>query len=200
MKRYVSVFEMIVRSSIYKILLVLLWMAATEGIALFYTWNQSLAVLQPNLEEWIDQAHLSVLSFMIGGVFVTLILSVSQTNIGSMVSYTLQRLRIPEKNVYVLQCIYNSLCYVLVWSVQVVICLISSVIYLYEKQGAIVTNQTVFLAFYKNKFLHRMLPMEDIFDWCMLVFFIVLMGISTATFSRRQRKRKRNVLSIRNRS
>lgn len=187
MKRYLSVFEMITRCSIYKVLGILLLMGIAEAVALLNAWNQPLASMQPNLEEWIDQSCI-VATFGLAYMFVTKVLSTTGTNVGSMQGYTFQRLRIPEKKIHLLQCIYNMLCYVLLWAAQLGILLIASQIYMQKKTNVILTNQTVLLAFYRNKFMHAILPLHDIFGWFVLFFLITGTGILVAAFSKNQRK------------
>ena len=54
MKRYLSVFEMITRSSIYKVLLILIGMVVAELTIFYFT------MLNPsglNIEEYIDQSY-----------------------------------------------------------------------------------------------------------------------------------------------
>ena len=186
MKRYLSVFEMITRCSIYKVLGLLLAMVIAESIALGIAWNQQLAVYQPNLEEWIDQSYI-VITFGIAFFLLTKILSSTGTNVGSMQGYTLQRLRIEESEVHKLQCIYNILAYVLLWMTQLVVFLVAAVVYVTYKSNVVLTNQTVFLAFYRNEFMHSILPLEDGFGWCLIVFFIVVTGVLVARLSRMQR-------------
>ena len=60
MKRYMSVLQMIIRSSIYKVLSVLAIMIAVESILLMYAWNQPIASLEPSLEEWVERSWICV--------------------------------------------------------------------------------------------------------------------------------------------
>ena len=57
MKRYVSVFEMIIRSSIYKVIGIFAIMAVGEIILLTLAWNQPIATLQPSMEEWVENSR-----------------------------------------------------------------------------------------------------------------------------------------------
>ena len=189
MKRYVSVFQMIIRSSIYSVLSILVLMAVAESILLTIAWNQPSVDLQPTLEEWIEHSWICI-PFLLAYWLITKVLASSGTNVGSMQSYTLQRLRIPEKKVYLLQCIYNIFIYVLLWMTQVLILFGTSAFYMKYKTGVILTNQTVFLAFYRSKFMHSVFPMEDILGRYILGFYIVGTGILTAFFTKNQRRGK----------
>lgn len=189
MKRYLSVFEMITRSSIYKVLAILIAMVAAEMIACAIAWQQPLALLKPNIEEWVDQSYF-VIAFGVAYILMTVVLVLSGTNIGSVQSYTLQRLRIPEKKVYLLQCIYNILCYILLWGTQLAVLLGISTFYMNYKTHVVKSNQTVFLAFHRNEFMHSILPMEDFIGWFLLITLIAGTGIFAASFTRKQRQGK----------
>ena len=86
MKRYLSVFEMIARSSIYKVLLILVGMVAVEA-AFFY--NTMMHPEGLNIESYIDQSYYSII-FKIAYILVTLVIVLPGMNIGSTQSYTLE--------------------------------------------------------------------------------------------------------------
>ncbi len=189
MKRYISVFEMIIRSSFYKVLGILASLSVLELGTFYIAMQQPLASIQPNLEELVDQSHFMYM-FAIAYLLITVVLVLSGTNIGSMQGYTLQRLRIKEKRVFLLQCIYNILCYVLLWATQVGVLLAASNYYMTHKTDAILTNQTVFLAFHRNDFMHSILPIQDTLNWVLLFAIIVCTGSFAADFTRMQRRGK----------
>lgn len=189
MKRYISVFEMIIRSSFYKVLGILASLSVLELGTFYIAMQQPLASIQPNLEELVDQSHFMYM-FAIAYLLITVVLVLSGTNIGSMQGYTLQRLRIKEKKVFLLQCIYNILCYVLLWATQVGVLLAASNYYMTHKTEAILTNQTVFLAFHRNDFMHSILPIQDTLNWVLLFAIIVCTGSFAADFTRMQRRGK----------
>lgn len=189
MKRYISVFEMIIRSSFYKVLGILASLSVLELGTFYIAMQQPLASIQPNLEELVDQSHFMYM-FAIAYLLITVVLVLSGTNIGSMQGYTLQRLRIKEKKVFLLQCIYNILCYVLLWATQVGVLLAASNYYMTHKTDAILTNQTVFLAFHRNDFMHSILPIQDTLNWVLLFAIIVCTGSFAADFTRMQRRGK----------
>ena len=170
MKRYISVFEMIARSSIYKVLLII-------GLMVVF-------------ESFIDQSHYSLI-FKIAYILITIVLVLPGMNIGSVQSYTLQRLRIKEKRIYWLQSLYNFLAYVLLWGVQLMMILASAMVY--QKNlpaGAAVSNQTMFMAFYRNDFMHTILPLEDVPGWWMLILFGMTSAFATAECTKLQREGK----------
>lgn len=187
MKRYQSVFEMITRSSIYKVLLVVGGMLVAEAI-LF--WNALMYLGGACLEEHIDQSYYSIV-FKIAYVLITIAIVFPGMNIGSTQTYTLQRLRIKERWIYGLQIIYNLLAYMILWGAQLAMLLVSAVLYQkYLPKGALWTNQTLFIAFYRNDFMHSILPLEDGPSWWVLGLIGVSTAILTAEFTKQQRNGK----------
>lgn len=187
MKRYLSVFEMIARSSIYKVLLVSGAMAVAQGVCFYMT------MLSPSglaIEDYIEQSHYSLI-FKIAYVLITVILVVPGMDIGSRQSYTLKRLRIKESRIFWLQALYNFFAYVLLWGVQLMMLLGSA--YVYQKNlpaGARFTNQTMFLAFHRNDFMHSILPLEDVAGWWFVIPMLVTSAFVTAEFTRLRREEK----------
>ena len=96
MKRYVSVFEMIARSSIYKVLLVIVTMVVAELVYFYLAFTSAQGLI---IEEYIDETFFGI-SFKAAYTLITLLLILPGMNLGSTQSYTLKRLRIKEKNIY----------------------------------------------------------------------------------------------------
>ena len=187
MKRYVSVFEMIARSSIYKVLLILGTMTIAQGVSFYMTMCSPSGLA---IEDYIDQSHYGLI-FKIAYVLITIILVLPGMDIGSKQSYTLQRLRIKERKIYWLQSLYNLLAYVLLWGMQLMVLLGSCMVY--EKnlpEGVTLTNQTMFLAFHRNDFMHSILPLEDSLGWALLILIIFTTAFATAEFTKLRREGK----------
>jgi len=194
MKRYSSVFEMIARSSIYKVLAILGGMVIAEAISCYTTFFNEAPYYKevtPDMESslaayigWTDFEWI----FKIAYVLITIVILLSGMNLGSTQSYTLQRLRIKEKRIFWLQTLYNTLAYVLLWGTQLVVILVSVLVYQNNlPKGEVWNNQSLFLAAYQNKFLHSILPLEDGPGWWILGFVMVGTGFFAAEVTRLQR-------------
>ena len=185
MKRYLSVFEMIARCSIYKVLLALGVMVAAQGVCFYLT------MLSPSglaIEDYIDQSHYTLI-FKIAYILITVILVLPGMDIGSKQSYTLQRLRIKEKRILWLQAGYNLLAYTLLWGAQLAMLLVSTAVYQrFLPEGAKLTNQTMFIAFHRNDFMHNILPLEDVYGWIVIVLIGVTTAFATAMFTKLRRE------------
>lgn len=197
MKKYISIFELFARNTIYKVFMVLLAMgvaeillftrAMTEWIPLDYYDLDFQAIEHYSLEYMVDRSN-SVVVMAAAFVVLTAVLCWNGCNIGSKSSYTWQRLQVSEKAIFIMQSIYNSCCYVLLWGVQIVVFLIQSILYVSESEK--VTNQTVFLAFYRNDFMHSVLPLEGTMRWSVNIIIILGCGVCTAVFTYLQRRGK----------
>ena len=187
MKKVLSVFELLVRNTIYKVLMVLVAAGVVEIVSF---WNRMLEQLalqsQPagagvggNSLELIVESSNQYGWYTVTFVLITAILGFSTCNFGSVQSYTLKRLRVSEWELFWIQSIYNFLCYVLLMGVQLGFLLIMG--YLYVTHNMDATNQTLFLAFYRNDFMHSILPMEE---WLRLfINFILYAGMAVTAAS-----------------
>ncbi|MBQ8279219.1 MAG: hypothetical protein IJZ23_05205 [Roseburia sp.] len=198
MKKYISIFELFARNTIYKLWLILIamgivqivmfWRAMAEwapiGVAEYGILE---AVEYYGLEWMVDRSNSA--GFMgVAFVLMTAVLCWSGCNIGSKSNYTIQRLQVSEKAVFIMQSLYNSFCYVLLLGVQLAVLLVQCRMFIEQSDN--VTNQTVFLAFYRNEFMHSVLPMESGFRWFMNGVLIICCGVAAALFTFLQRRGK----------
>ena len=196
MKRVVSVFELLIRNTIYKILLVFLVLGGVEVFNFGNQLQEQFALQNPPDATGVGGGSLELIIqssnqfgwYTVAFVAVTLILGFSTCNFGSVQGYTLKRLRISEWEVFWIQSIYNFLCYVLLVGMQLGLLLVMG--YLYMTQEETATNQTLFLAFYRNPFMHSILPMEEwsrtLINLCMHVS--VSVAVATVPYFQRNKK------------
>lgn len=189
MKKYLSVFEMIVRSSFYKVLAVLIAMVIVEVTSLQLYIKEAGSDGIKSLELMVDHSYY-VIFLMIAYICISVVLALTGCNIGSVQSYTLQRLRISEKMYFLLQCVYNVFCYIVLWATQLGVLLFTADSFMKNHTADYVSNQTIFLAFHRNNLMHSILPMENWLCWLILLHVILSTGIVTADFSWRQRRGK----------
>ena len=190
MKKYVSVFQMFVRTSFYKVMLIMIAMAGVSGVSFYLNFQKYQG---DSLEQIIDASALSWI-WKIAYILITLVLVLPGCNWGSEQDYTYKRLCIKASRVYLLQRIYYIGAYVLLWMVELAVLMIASAYYANVAQG--VTNQTVFLAFYGNAFMHSILPLEDVISWIILAYLLIGTGYAAEAFCRKQRIGKFGALLI----
>ncbi len=187
MKKYLSVVSLPARVSFGKLLSILIAMTLVQGGAFWFVLQrgpvaQSFSlefVLEESLQKWIFGA--GFLAF-----YAALAMSLFRT--GSRQNYTLMRLAVPAKGVFWLQCAYNAACLLLFWAWE--LCAVFGLCALYARLAPAdyVSAQSVFLAFYRNDFLHSLLPFEDALRWVQNVFLVA--GLSICAARRPQNRMK----------
>lgn len=187
MKKYLSVAALYIRSSLYRVLLVILVMVACEGAVfggvLYSAVRESIdsrEICPPNLETLVAYSHLGwicVAAFVI--VFVLLMLAAGNSK--SATRFTLKRLRIPDNHIFWIHAFTSMLYFFLFWAAQVVFLYVIAEIYV---RCPIMphTGQTVMMMFYRNGFWHGMFPLSDVLVHIRNVLLLAELGIATACF------------------
>ena len=191
MKKYISIFSLIAKNSIYRIAgLVLLLMAADCALAWYLISARGYDLINLfNGNGW----------FGIPLAVIFAAIAVVQLRRGDIYNgpqgYTVQRLAISEKAVAVLQILYHMLCWLILWGMQVLTSFLICSAYYRFGLGNPLTTQHVFHLFYITPLLHSLLPMEEALAWIANVAMVV--GISVTTtygmLLRREKKIPREV-------
>lgn len=192
-----SVFMLMARSTIYRILGLLIVLGAAEGGLFVLTlkngtvWEST----QPSvsLEGLLEQ---SKISWVCCGIFLLITaLLMSSTGYGTKGKqvYTLMRLSVSRKKVYLIQSLYNMVCYGLFWAVQVLVLIGICHIYTKMAPAELVTGQTIFLAFYRSGFLHSFLPFEDVLVWVRNLLLVVSLSFAAARFPKENGRFRKNL-------
>ena len=152
MKRYISVWMLLARSTVYKMLAILLGTAAAHTVA-FY-------LLKPGrtLERVFDHPAMQVI-FGAGLVLLTLLLVSTLSESGGKLDYTLRRLRVGHRTLFVSQCVYNVACCLIFWAAEVLT--VFALCRVWEAGQEEISHQLVYLAFYRSEFLHGLLPLDE---------------------------------------
>lgn len=202
MKKYLSVFGLYARSSIYRVLGVLLVMGVAEAGLFIAKLQAALADYnnphdvsgigrKPEMlhfEEVIEGCHIP-LCFMVAFILITICLCLPGTEFQSKTGYTLRRLSISERRVLFIQWMYNVTVYIIIFAVQLIICFGLSFVYMREVPAELISNQTVFLAFYRSEFMHALLPLSEAGMWFRNAFLVIGLGFAAAEFSYNQRRK-----------
>ncbi len=201
MKKYTSVLMLHIRSTIYKILPVFLVMGSIEFL-LFYRILERLS--NPVYREdkyyqgfsyYVTASRIPFL-FLAAFLLITLILTLHGFEFKEKNSYTLRRLRISEKKIFFLQGIFGTLIYFLLFAVQIFLIFLFAGLYFHIASADTYSAQTLFLSFYKNDFLHSLLPLEETFRVFRNLWGILALGFSSAYQSYCQRRGKKSFLII----
>lgn len=193
MRGYLSLLMLAARSTIYKISGLLLLMGALET-ALFYRLLQKSSVHPDGLEGLID---LSGIPIVCGVAFLGLCLILSLNGYeagGSKIKYTLQRLSLSEEAVALLWSAYYLACFLIFWAAQLFIILCLGRLYVSAVDPAYISEQTIFLAFYRNSFLHSLLPLEETSRLLRNGALLLGLSLGAASLPLKQRRGKRDIV------
>ncbi|MBQ9165815.1 MAG: hypothetical protein IJX71_02675 [Oscillospiraceae bacterium] len=186
MRHVKAAFMLLARSSIYRLLLAFLLMGAVQGWLFYQAVTSQLLMGTPSLEVAVDEAKLSLI-FGIGAILVFIILAAVGCEFGNKQGYTLKRLPISEKGVFLCQSVYNSFVFFLLWAVELLITYILCRLYISMVDAAYLSNQTILLAYYRSDLLHALLPLADITLWIRNVVLVISFGVTTAAVPYYQR-------------
>ncbi len=183
MKKYASVLGLSVRSSIYKICLILLGMTALQLGSFYRVLKQVMEGTYRNGQYFIGfEAALSdirigaVFGLSLFGVMLVLVWTFSERGKGKT-KYLLKRLRVGRGRIFALQSAYCVLCLWMVMALQVILVVVMYRMYVHFLAGDRVP-QALLLAFYRDSFLHGILPLSDVFRTVKLIGLLALWGIS----------------------
>lgn len=189
MKKYLSVFSLYIRSSIYKLIAVIILMAAAQILLFNIALNSDYATAGTlmGVESLIDVSR-APLVFGAAFTAVTVFLILSGCEFGTKQGYTLRRLAVKEKSVLLCQTGANTLLYGLLLISETLISYVLCMMYIKFAETpeiaekALISNQTVFLAYYRSNFLHALLPLNDIFKHISNLVALLGMGFTGAVF------------------
>ncbi len=181
MKKHISVFMLMARSTIYKIIGLFGLMGVIEWSLFYARLKQGMTGDKFHLELVIEESHISWV-FGIAFVLISILLMSTGRETSTKLGYTLKRLSISERWVFFWQAVYNMICYFMFWCMQILLVFLFCKMYEGMAPTEYVTNQTVFLAFYRSDFLHSLLPMEDAFFWTRNVFLLLALSICSAEY------------------
>lgn len=179
-----GVWGMLARVSIYKILGILLAMGTVQ-IGQFCGRMRQVQEENPSFERVLGEAG-AVYVFRAAFCAVFLVLLWTQGERGGRSRYTLLRLPLTWRRILALRVFYNFLCFVLVFAVQTGLVLGMAQIYRGGAGAERVTGQMVFLAFYRNPFLHNVWPMAEAGKWLRNLLMFLALSLEAAAGHRRK--------------
>ena len=186
MKKYLSVFSLTARESMVKLAVVWILSAVWQG-AVFYMNMMSARVQESkilsyafgNYNDEISISYIFSFSLLITGIFLVKTGMEFRTKTG----YTLRRLRISEKQVFVLQSAYNCFMIFMLFVFETVLCffLLKWGETLIEQE--FVTNQTTYLTFYTTSFLREVFGGRNVITIIRNIIIFASLGFNLAAFS-----------------
>lgn len=202
MKRHLSIWMLMARSTIYKVLGLFLGLIAVDGVLFARTLQQEEQrlnpvtsilpenLIAPSLERVMESSYFS-LAFGVCLLALTAVLCLTGCEFSVKQGYTLRRLCVSQREIFVWQMIHNAVCYFLLWAVQAGVAFAVCRVYT-ARYPDWVNGQTVFLAFYRDSFLHSLLPLADVWRWVRNAVLCVTLGMCSAAFPVLQRRGRRS--------
>ena len=200
MRKHLSVFGLWARCSLYKILAVLAVMSVAEYMLFYIIMSKESAIYEAigtfsRPENLVDRSGV-FLCFAVAFLVITALITVYGCQFSSKTGYTLRRLRINERYVFLYQSLYNLLVYALLWSIQTVLCIFMLKFYISQAPAELVAEQSVFMAFYRSARLHALMPLSDGITWARNILLLVLLSVCSAEFPYLQRRGKKSATVI----
>lgn len=202
MKQYLSVFAMLSRGSLARVLFLLCLLAAGQCCSFLHRLNTELTLYELRVQQFTEDAaevlrleeliNFTTVSGIFAAVFllICICLCLPGCGYGSNCGYTMRRLHISERSVFVLQAIYNAVILLILWAAEILICLFLCEKYVSLVDPSFTSHQTTAIAFYRNDFLHSLLPLADITVWIRNIVMIFVLALTAASFPYKQRRGK----------
>ncbi len=182
-----SVFALCIRASFGKILAVLALSGLVQTVLFWIAMDPS------NLSASFQNAYVDLV-FRLTFLLTLFLLIRWQT--ASTSGYTLRRLAVSEWTFTLLNALYNALVLLIFWAVQTGIALVLCKLFLMNTADHLVNPQTVFLAFYRDNYLHSLLPLAEISRWARNIAYTLSIGICAAAGPCMMRRGQGIILSL----
>lgn len=186
MKKYLSVFMLMARSSIYPVLLVILGIAAVEA-AIFFPAGMGAV----HLERALGQVPFFEISCA-ALILLSIILATQLCDRGGKLNNTLQRLSISEQMVFWVQAVYNASVFLLLFLVQALTFIGLS--YCYDTE--LFSGPAVLVTAYQHPLFHTFFPLDNMLAIATNLVIITGLGICTAAFPMRQRHNRQSIMTF----
>ena len=171
-----SLFALLAKSSISRILAVAAVMALAEG-ALFCGQMRSGAII--SFEGAINSSHISVIFLAALGV-IFLILARTEGFMDDRSRSTLMRLRLSGTGIFLIKAAWNLLCLALLFTVQIWLIIGMAEVHVRFSDPGYDLSWMLFLAFYRVRFLHCLLPLAETAKWVCNLLLLLAFSIAAA--------------------
>lgn len=191
MKKYISVLALDVKNTIFKVLGILILMSAVQ-LGYFYLYLQKEIEMWHSVEsswqvpgmvtsfDWMLTDSRMEIFFMITVALICLVLIWGCSEHGKVRSkFTWHRLQIERRQVFAVWVVYRVFCMALVVAWQILLTIVMDGMY-QEMWAQGYAPQSLFLACYRNHFMHGLVPFSDPLWVVRNVCFILFWGMGTA--------------------
>jgi len=175
MKGYLSVLMLFVRSTFYRFLLIVFAMAVVESI--FFT----IAIRSVEGYFGLDTVLIATrpqIVFAVCFLLLCALMCLTGCGFGSKQGYTLSRLRVSNRTVFLCQAVNNAGLLFLFWAAQVGVILVFCGIY----ASLHPQPQATMLVFYSNNFLHSLFPLAEKGHLVCNAVLLIVLALTSACF------------------
>lgn len=176
-----ALWALLARSSIYKVLAVLVVMVPAEVILFcrYIRTEWAYDIKYRTLTATVESSHISVIFLAaLGLLYFVLVWTEGRLDSGS--GGTMLRLRLSGSRIFRIKTAYNVACLVLLFAVQIWLCIWLVGLYGREAEEVYASPQRLFLAFYRIDFLHCLLPMAEVGKWVRNILLLLSFGMEAA--------------------
>jgi len=176
MKKKLSVFGLAARMSIYKVMVLLIVLAAAETL-LFLRVDEKMDYIY-FIEDAVKESYI-FFAYIIGFVLLCLILMESPKFGKSHQEYSIHRFGLSPKDTVIWWGVYNASAIIIfnIFQLLIIMALCSWHMTNWNYSSG---NQTMLLAFYRSAFLHELMPMDDWISWIKNIMVPAAAGIHIA--------------------
>ena len=173
-----SFFALLARGSIYKILAIFTVLAAAEIIS-FYR------CLKGGRVEGF-QGILEGSIIPISAVFLTalsvlfFVLAWMEGTIRTKSKNILMRLKLSKMQIFFVQSIYHLCCFIMLFVLQIWIVIFMFFLFRQEFYTENISEQSLFVVFYSNDFLHCLLPLQEAGKWLRNILLLIAFSMQAA--------------------
>lgn len=190
MRKHLSVFMLMARSSVYRLLAIMLGMAAAE-IALIALAPEAKTQL---LFQLVESSR--IFFVYIVAVALMMIFSLGSCSVGSgNPRYTLARLNISDKAVMLWHWLYSAMALLALWMWQAILLYGISLWHYGAAEAGYVSRQSIFLSSFQSGFFHSVLPLDDFSRFMRNIVMVISMGGVCATGAHKLRRGQKGIFA-----
>lgn len=182
MKKHLSVFYLTARESIYRIFFLVIAAFIIQSVLFIFFVDIVSGFTPPSITEVFNTSKIYIVFYALITV-IAILLCKTGMQFNSVSGYTLRRLRVRERTVFFWQCFYNFLILFTVVLSEVVLCFSLSEFAADNLPEKFITNQSVYIAFYKTEFIQNLFAGRDILRIIRNIIGVISFSVNCAAFS-----------------
>lgn len=195
MKKYLSLFAWAARSSLW-LLLILCMVTFSLQCLSFGSELPAAGQTFSAPENYIACSGVTIVARIAFLALCALLVKTGCPYGSSHPQYLLQRLRISERSVVLMQAIYHAAALMIYWMFQVLMVFTLFALYTHLASPEQVGPQSLLLMFYRNPYLHALLPLDDVILHLRNAGLLLILSFSLAMFPYLLRRGKFSVSAL----